>query len=197
MFEDKIRKNLKEDEQVIQIIRKYPLIFVGPIIISTVFIIAPFFFLYPLFHWGGWGVLAFFVLLGVGILLGLRVFIIYSFNVFIITNQRIIDIDQRGFFDRTVSETTYDKIQDVSFKLKGIAQTLWHYGSIIIQTAGNQANIELHGVKDPEKVQQMITEIQKENSQGDLISASEIAKIIQRIKESSDQDDQSEKINND
>ena len=186
MFEDRIRKNLKDDEEIIKVVRKYALVFFGPVFLSAIFIIAPFFFLYPLFHWGSWGVLIFFLILIIGILLGLRAFVIYSLNTFIITNQRIIDIDQRGFFDRTVSETTYDKIQDVSFKIKGIAQTLWHYGSIIIQTAGSQANIELHGVKDPEQIQHLITEIQKENSKGEAVSVTEIAEIIKKIKDSSE-----------
>jgi membrane protein YdbS with pleckstrin-like domain len=164
MFEDKIRKNLKVDEELILIVRKYPLVFLMPTIICAFLIIAPFFFLYPLWHWGSWGVAIFFVVLGLGIFLGLRVLVVYSLNVFVLTNQRIIDIDQVGFFDRTVSETTYDKIQDVSFRVKGIAQTIWHYGSVIVQTAGNQANIELHGVKDPQRIQHLITEIQKDSS---------------------------------
>src|SRR3989339_377242 len=121
MFEDRIRRNLKESEELVIIIRKFPLVFILPIIFSAVFIIAPFFFLYPLFHWSSWGVGIFFVLLIIGLFLALRTFIIYSFNVFVITNQRIIDIDQAGLFDRTVSETTYDKIQDVSFRRKGIS----------------------------------------------------------------------------
>lgn len=184
MFEDKIRKNLKVDEELITIIRKYPIIFIVPSIISILFIIAPFFFLYPLFHWGPWGVFIFFMVLLLGLLLGLRVFIIYSLNVFVVTNQRIIDIDQAGFFDRTVSETTYSKIQDVSFRIKGIAQTIWHYGSIIIQTAGSQANIELYGVKDPEKIQQLISEVQKDVVKEKQISAADIAAALKNLKNS-------------
>jgi len=76
--------------------------------------------------------------------------------------------------------------------MKGISQTLWHYGSIIIQTAGTQANIELYGVKDPEKIQQIITKIQNENKKGDAVSVSEIAEIINKIRESAGESSQSE-----
>lgn len=185
MFEAKIRKNLKEGEEIIVIIKKYPLVFIGPIIISAVFIIAPFFFLYPLFHQGLWGVILFFILLLSGITFSIRQFVIYSFNIFVITNQRIIDIDQKGFFDRTVSESTYDKIQDVSFRLKGVFQTMFHYGSIIIQTAGTQANLELSGIKDPEKVQDLITKLQREFSRekSKELSASELIEMVKKIKE--------------
>jgi len=182
MFENRLKKNLKEDERIVRLVRKYFFVFIGPLFFGIVFIIASFFFLYPLFRWGTFGVIVFFLLIGIGILLILRVFIVYSFNVFIITNQRIIDIDQRGFFERTVSEMTYSKIQDVSFKIKGLAQTLMHYGSIIIQTAGSNANIELQGVKDPEKVQQIVIEIQRELSKGDSLSENQINEIVSQIK---------------
>ncbi len=181
MFEDRIRRNLKENEELVVIIRKFPLVFILPIIFSAVFIIAPFFFMYPLFHWSSWGVGIFFTLLIIGLFIALRTFIIYSFNVFVITNQRIIDIDQAGLFDRTVSETTYDKIQDVSFRRKGISQTLWRYGSVVIQTAGQQANIELIGVKNPEKIQQLITEIQKETVSKNQISSEDIANLLANL----------------
>ncbi|MFA5135600.1 MAG: PH domain-containing protein [Patescibacteria group bacterium] len=144
------------------------------------FIIAPFFFLYPLFRWGTSGILIFIGALIVGGFILLRVFVIYSFNVFVITDERIIDIDQRGFFDRTVSETTYDKIQDVSFRIKGIAQTLFKYGHVVIQTAGTQANIELHGVKEPERVQQTIIQIQREAVKNSGISVQDIAAALEQ-----------------
>jgi len=183
MFEERIKKNLKDDEEIIWLVRKYPLVFAIPILFSAVFIIAPFFFLYPLFHWSDWGVLIFFILLAIGLISALRVFIVYSFNVFIITSQRIIDIDQRGFFDRTVSETTFDKIQDVSFRIKGIGQTLLHYGSVVIQTAGSQANLELRGIKDPEKIQEVVTKFQREIAEQELEDKSSNAELVELLKE--------------
>ncbi len=161
MFERKLQKMIKPDEGIVEIVRKYPLVFIWPILIGTVFIIAPFFFLYPLWHWSAWGIVIFFVVLAIGVLIELRVWVLYSLNIFIITDERIIDIDQRGFFDQRVSEITYQKIQDVSFRTKGIWQTVLHYGSVVVQTAGEQANIELYGVKNPERVHQAIIEIQQ------------------------------------
>jgi len=187
MFEKRINKSLKDDEEVIWLVRKYPIVFAIPIIISAVFIIAPFFFLYPLFQWSSWGVLIFFIILGIGLILVFRVLYLYSLNVFVITSQRIIDIDQRGFFDRTVSETTYDKIQDVSYKIKGVGQTLLHYGSIMIQTAGTQANLELQGVKDPEKVQEMIVQFQQEIADQMSNDQTEDSQLVHLLKEIRDE----------
>ncbi|XOU94751.1 MAG: PH domain-containing protein [Candidatus Kerfeldbacteria bacterium] len=183
MFEDRLKKIIKDDEQIVLLVRKYFFVFTGQLIFSIIIIIASFFLLYPLFNWGPWGVGIFFLLLVIGLFVALKVLIIYSFNAFIITEQRIIDIDQRGLFDRIVSETTYNKIQDVSFRRKGIMQTMLHYGSVIIQTAGSQANIELHGIKDPEKIHQVIIELQREFSQeGRKISEEQMSEIIDQIK---------------
>ena len=190
MFEDKIKNNLKEDEELVIIVRKYPLVFLGPMIISAIFIIAPFFFLYPLFHAGWWGLALFFILLVFGIIYGIRQFILYSFNVFVITNKRIIDIDQRGLFDRVVSESSYDKIQDISFRNKGVLQTFFHYGSVIIQTASNDANLELEGVKDPAKIQEIISEIQREvmeKNREKYPAVAELLKAIENIKKNPNQ----------
>ncbi|MCH7492253.1 PH domain-containing protein [Patescibacteria group bacterium] len=183
MFENKLRKMLKAEESVVLIVRKYPLVFFWPITFSALFIIAPFFFLLPLFQMGTLGIIIFFVTLLVGFFLSARALVVYSFNTFIITEQRIIDVDQKGLFDRTVSETTYDKIQDVSTRVKGLMQTALHFGSVIIQTAGTQANIELHGVKDPEMIQQSIIEIQREFGQHNAITSKDVAEIIEAVKD--------------
>ncbi len=189
MFENRLQKRLKEGESAVLIVRKYPFVFLGQILFSSFFIIAPFFFLFPLLRWGGWGALIFFIGLLIGIVVAVRVFVEYSFNVFLITDTRIIDIDRKGFFDRTVSETTYDKIQDVSFRSHGVMQTILHYGSVIIQTAGQQANIELHGVKNPELVQQTIIEIQREKNERGEISAEELTKAITSLREKNNKQD--------
>ncbi|MFA4930447.1 MAG: PH domain-containing protein [Patescibacteria group bacterium] len=163
MLEKWIERHIREGEEIISVIRKFPLVFFWPGLWSAAFIIAPFFFLVPLWQWERWGVLVFFMLLGIGMYIAIRTVVVYSLNVFIITTDRIIDMDQVGFFSKTVSETTYDKVQDVSYTIKGISQTLFHYGNVVIQTAGQQVNLELTSVKHPEKVQQIIVHVKEDN----------------------------------
>ncbi len=197
MFETKLEKNLRKEETVILLVRRYLLVFFWEIIVSALFIIAPFFFLVPLLRINGFGIPIICGLIAIGGLIAFRTFFVYSFNVFIITDERIVDIDQRGFFDRTVSETTYDKIQDVSFRIKGVTQTVLHYGSVIIQTAGTQANIELHGVKSPQLVQQAIVEVMQEKNKSEDITAGEIVKAISTMKKTEEEErDESEESDN-
>lgn len=162
MFDHHITKNLREREEVVEIIRRAPIVESGRILLTVLLILGPFFFLFPLFRLGGWGITSFFVSVGVGVLLAGRTLYVWSVNVFVLTNERIVDIDQRGFFSRVVSSSSYDKIQDVSFSVRGLWQTMLQVGSIEIQTAGSDVRLELSGVKDPQRVQERLAEVMRQ-----------------------------------
>lgn len=59
-------------------------------------------------------------------------------DVWIVTNERIVDIIQSGLFGRDVSEFRLDRIQDVTVHAKGIFATIFNYGDVRIQTAGGE-----------------------------------------------------------
>jgi uncharacterized membrane protein YdbT with pleckstrin-like domain len=181
-------KHLKEGEEIIKIVRAYALSQILKIAVIIVLVLLPFFLLFPLFQKGFWGVIGFFVLLTVAVVFTVRTLIIWYYNAFMITNKRIIDFDQRGLFDKTVSVATYDKIQDISFKKKGVFSTLFNYGTIVIQTAGANANLEIRNVYEPEKIQDAIMEIQKDSLQSERagkeeMSAAELIDILEQTKE--------------
>lgn len=185
MFEQRLLENVKEDEEVLALVRRTPLVVIGPTCLVTVLIIAPFFFLYPLLKIGPVGVLVVITSVLVGMLLGVRTLWVHQLNAFILTATRIVDVDQRGFFHRVVSETTFDKVQDVSYVIKGVAATVFRYGSVVVQTAGTAANLELNGVRNPQRVQELILKLQREATSGkpeDQLSADELLAMIQKIK---------------
>ncbi|MFH1171219.1 MAG: PH domain-containing protein [bacterium] len=157
------------------------------LLLAAIFLLGSFFFLFPLLRVGFWGVILLFALFLFGIFLVVRIVLLRALNVLIVTNLRLIDIDQRGFFHREVSEATYEKIQDVSFSLKGVAQTLFRYGNVLIQTAGVQANLEVQNVRHPERIQELITKVQTESQQqktpGSSMTAEELLELVQKLKE--------------
>ncbi|MFC1687816.1 PH domain-containing protein [Patescibacteria group bacterium] len=188
MFESTLLKYLKEDEKLVRVVRRYWITLFGPILVSAIFIIAPFFFLVPLFRFGIIGVAGFVSLILIGIFSAFRATYIYSLNAFLISDRRIIDIDQHGIFHKTISESPYHNIQDVSVRVKGIGQTLFHFGSVMIQTAGTTANLELHNVKNPEVVQEVIGRLAHEANDGSddntsTLSAAELLHLAEKIKE--------------
>ncbi|MEK7631307.1 MAG: PH domain-containing protein [Patescibacteria group bacterium] len=185
MFEQRLLENVKEGEEVRALIRRTPIVAFLPILLSAGLIIAPFFFLYPLLKYGVGGSALLGASLLVGIFLGFRTLWVQQLNAFILTAERIIDVDQRGIFHKVVSETTFDKIQDVSYVVKGIGPTIFRYGTVVIQTAGNAANLELEGVRFPQRVQELIVRLQQDTNAApgaDHLSADELLTMVKRIK---------------
>lgn len=74
----------------------------------------------------------------------------------IITNEKVIDIDQKGFFKRETSVFRMDKIQDVTMVVSGVFGTILNYGSIVIQTAGSTEKFTMRSVPNPAMVRDII-----------------------------------------
>jgi len=132
MSKDFIAKQVsfRENEKNIVVLHHHPITYAKQIIITAVLVLLAFFLMFLLFSLGVIGVALFLAILLTGVFYGLREFFIWYFNVFIITNQRIIDIDQKGFFSKTVSESSYDKILDICYSVHGVGQTILRLGTI-------------------------------------------------------------------
>ena len=66
-----------------------------------------------------------------------------------ITNERIIDINQRGFFSRKVSSIKFDRIQDITVEVTGFVETILDIGEIQAQTAGGHIPFSLKSASRP------------------------------------------------
>ena len=92
-------------------------------------------------------------------------FVDYYLDVWIVTNYRIINIEQRGLFSRTVSEQELDRIQDVTSELKGFFSTMLDFGTVYIQTAGEQVRFVFKQIPDPYGVSRKITKLAEQRRQ--------------------------------
>jgi len=83
----------------------------------------------------------------------------YSASVLIITNIRIIYLDQNGLFKRKIVETNLEKIQDVSSDTSGVMRATFNFGDLIVRTAGSGKGSEIiiKNISSPYQVQQAIT----------------------------------------
>jgi len=152
---------LKENEQIIQIVRKHWITLAAPLLKAVVAAALPFFFItFLLASPLGGAILAGW--LALCLLYAAYESITWYLDSFIITNLRIIDIDQRGLFRRSVSETEIDKIQDVTYSINGIIATIFGYGSCLVETAGSQNLISLDHIHRPHELQELLVQIQRE-----------------------------------
>lgn len=89
-------------------------------------------------------------------LLFLTLFVDYFLDVWVVTNERIIDIRQEGIFSRTVAETRFYLVQDVTSERKGVFQTIFNYGNVYVQTAAEKGRFVFENVPNPFSIAQKI-----------------------------------------
>ncbi|MBI5466450.1 MAG: PH domain-containing protein [Candidatus Kerfeldbacteria bacterium] len=80
----------------------------------------------------------------------------YYLDVWLVTNERIVSLEQRGLFNRTVAELRLSRVQDVAAQTKGLASTIFNFGQIRVQTAGEEANFVFHQVPHPYEVAEKV-----------------------------------------
>jgi uncharacterized membrane protein YdbT with pleckstrin-like domain len=83
----------------------------------------------------------------------------YYMDVLVITNQRLIDMEQFILFSREEVSIPLDKIQDITIEIKGVLQTMFKFGRVEIQTAGTDREAIMEDIKDPEHVKRSIDEL--------------------------------------
>ncbi len=88
-------------------------------------------------------------------------FMYWYFNVFIVTNSRVVDIDFHSLLYKEVSDAELDWIEDVTYRMGGIVRAFLNYGDIYIQTAAERAEFEFHAVPKPGKVVEVIQQLLK------------------------------------
>lgn len=83
---------------------------------------------------------------------------IYRSNELVVTNENLIQIIRTSLFHNTVSHLSLEKVQDVSVKQHGILSHIFNFGTIEVETAGEQANFSFKLAKDPQVNAKQINE---------------------------------------
>lgn len=156
---------LEENEQIIRIIRKHwlPMFFslfitfviaIAPIIFFVIlkkiifadltahnlFILIFLYFVYLIFVW-------------ISIFIS---WINYYLDIWILTNKRIIDIEQISLFSRKTSSIRLDRIQNVQIEVLGIIDTFFKIGNIKVQTAADNKDFVIRTASNPERIKELI-----------------------------------------
>lgn len=86
-------------------------------------------------------------------------FLTWFFNIYIITDERIIDVDFISLTYREISDAQIEKIQDITYKTGGILKAFFDFGDVYIQTAGTVPRIEFLAVPKPDKVAKILNQL--------------------------------------
>lgn len=93
-------------------------------------------------------------------------FIDFYFDVQIVTDRRIIDVNQNRLFDRQLSELNLEDVEDVSIQISGALPTLFNYGDVVIQTAGERMNFHFQKVPRPREIASIISDLAEQVKRG-------------------------------
>ena len=81
----------------------------------------------------------------------------YFLDLWVITDHRIIVIDQMSFFSRKVSSFRLERLQDIKFSISGLIATFLNFGTIRAQTASMaESNFQTDNLPDPQGLQSTI-----------------------------------------
>lgn len=149
----------REGEEVKFIFRRHFTTAKAGIIFLIVLIILG---LVPLFLWKG-DARMFWLFVGfvfIGFIGFLYSYMMWYFSVYIVTNQRIRQITQKGLFKKTVVDLGLDKIQSISYGITSVIGGIIGYGTILIQTGVGDLVISAVGkpAEIYEKLQQTVSE---------------------------------------
>ncbi len=159
--------DLSSDEKVVLKVHRHKLVLVFKSFFLVLFVLLP-----PVLFWFGGRAslikgneLALFSSVYSAILLiGWMVFFIiwtdYYLDVLIVTDKRIIDIEQRGFFKREVSTVRLESIEDITINVSGVVATFLDYGTLKLQTAAENREFIINDIPHPNQVKSTIFELQ-------------------------------------
>ena len=87
----------------------------------------------------------------------------HELDMYVITNSRIIWIEQIWFLNREVSQCALADVQEVNSKTKGFFANMLNYWSLTIQTAWNASNFHMDYTPDPLQTSRKVLNIVEEN----------------------------------
>lgn len=152
-FEDQL-----DDEEVLYVFHKHPIVMRRGIIL---FSIGPLVGVLPAAIWPDLGFGWFFGGMAAGFLLGLLLYfpswISWYYSVFIVTDQRFIQITQKNLFHRSVVDVGLPQIQMVNYEVAGLQETLLGFGTIMMQTY--MGELLIHDVHHPAHIQKKLLKI--------------------------------------
>lgn len=152
-----------EDEVVVLLLRAHPITQLSWIIATVFLLILPLifnFFLTSFFDSSQIFFINLFWYSGVFAYAFLNL-VSWLFNVGIVTNERVVDVDFRNLIYKEVSASVITKIEDVTVKTGGFIKSIFEYGDLFVQTAGTEENIEFENIPNPTDASAIINNLMK------------------------------------
>lgn len=161
----------EQEEQVILIIRSHWIVYVPQILLAILVLVLPWVLgaIAPAIFKS---VVIFISLLITSLLTGASILVSaivkWYYNVDMITDQRVVDLDFPNIMAHTMSEAQLEHIEDVTQKQLGLLGSIFDVGTVYIQTAGSNQNIEFTNIPRPRDVQEILSDLLESKDKGEI-----------------------------
>lgn len=182
---DKYFEDQFEDEELLFVFRKHPIVMRKGLIFAAIAILLGTIpsLIRPEYSYLFGGLAAGFLLAAI---IFMPFWISWYYSVFIVTDQRLIQITQRGFWNRSVVDIGLPQIQMVNYEVAGLQETLLGFGTIMMQTF--VGDLIIHDVHHPEKIQKRMISILRDR--GVIVNAPTGETATQQPEEDEENDQQ-------
>jgi hypothetical protein len=109
--------------------------------------------------------------LGIGLLFFLYHWMGWYFSIFIVTNQRLRQVTQKGFFNRSVIDLGISKIQNISYNVPGLSAAMFGFGTMVVQTY--VGDLYLDKLHHPGKIYNALAEVIQQYAGNDVKASDE------------------------
>lgn len=89
----------------------------------------------------------------------LQNFLNWFFNVHIVSNKKIVDVDFHGVLSKNISEAAIQNVEDVTSNVTGALRVIFNYGHVFIQTSAEKREFEFEDVANPAKIRDLISDL--------------------------------------
>jgi hypothetical protein len=149
---------LRDDEEVVVTYRHHWVRYALACLLAAAFVVGPF-FAFSVAAQSSVGMLACLGALVVGAVLVWRVARLWTWNMLVVTNERVIDVDQQGLFRRVVTEVPLPRARYVSYAVDGVGGTLLGYGTVTIEGENSNVALAFNCVPRPAEAHRYITDL--------------------------------------
>ncbi len=159
--DDIVFQNQEEDEKILLFIRRDLITNAKWIILGVVLLLLPIVFLpyhLSVLPWRFNIIFLLFYYILVASYLYVN-FITWYFNISLVTDRRVVDVDFSGLVYKNVASTKLSLVQDVSYSQIGVIRTFFDYGDILVQTAGTIDNFDFDSAPQPENISHLIGDL--------------------------------------
>lgn len=152
----------EEREHILLLVRKHPITNVPWIFTAFILSFAPLFLQYfPLSsvipdQFVFMGILGWYMLI-MGYVL--ENFFSWFFNINILTDERVVDIDFYSLLYKRISTAQIDRVEDVTSSVAGFLGSVLNYGTVDIQTSAEAREFSFELIPQPEKVTKLMNEL--------------------------------------